>query len=509
MNRIYALILCLSFCQAPAAQVALEHTLSGSWTAFEKPVIAISSQSSHALRPDPERIFPEGKKFRTVPEAEADALITLDFSANAGQISERLFLLTSPGDSIHIEFAPSEGGPGLACRFSGSNAEGHALYHAFSRNAPIYYLEEFYEALRAGEDADPVYRQVVDKLGAYIRPYEALLRQGAVDSAYFTLVTNRIKDTFLSSIIAFLYRRDSNLERREKERLASALIQYHPPFGPAPIVVDARASYILACLQYQLVVEKDYQGFSEIPGALAEAAGKEFHIRKAFTPILSVEDEALQEYLFAWRLHFWYTTMLGMGEYYDESFAYFRARFPQSRYTPAIEKARRENPERLAAETGDIPEPPPPARCFEAWRPVIIDDAGAMEDISFKNEEIDLTKGAYYVDIWATWCAPCLEAMRHNYRADSLLHAHGFRRLYISLDEPQHYSNWHSKAYSLHLGGLHVLAGEKLRKWLFENFGTGSSIKLPRYFFIRDGRVLNRFAPGPEALHRAAVIPDR
>lgn len=505
MNRIYALILCLSSCQGAAAQVIL----SGSWTDFEKPFIAVGRRSSHALPPDPERIFPSGQKFRTVLETEAEALIMLDFSASAGQISERLFLLSSPGDSIHIEFAPVEGGPGLACRFSGSNAEGHALYHAFSRHAPIYYLETFYEILRSGEDADSVYRQVIDRLGAYTRLYEALFRQGVIDSAYFTLVTNRIKDTFLSSLISFLFRRDSKLERREKERLASALIQYHPPLGPAPLVADMRASYILACLQYQLVVEEEYQDLSEIPEALADAAGKGYRLRKAFTPILSVEDEALQEYLFAWRLHFWYTTMLGVGEYYDESLAYFRARFPQSRYISAIEKARQENPERLAAETGQVPEPPPPARYFEAWRSIIIDDVGAMEGLSFKNEEIDLTEGAYYVDIWATWCAPCLEAMRHNYRADSLLHAHGFRRLYISLDGLDNYGKWYSTIYSLHLGGLHVLAGEKLRKWLFENFGTGSSIKLPRYFFIRDGKVLNRFAPGPEGLPRAAIISDR
>jgi len=142
-------------------------------------------------------------------------------------------------------------------------------------------------------------------------------------------------------------------------------------------------------------------------------------------------------------------------------------------------------------------------RYFELWTPVVIDDAGLMEDLNFKNENINLNKGIYYVNVWATWCRPCLEEMTCNYEADSLLEANGIERLYISIDELDSRDKWLSMLYHYHLGGGNVLAGEKLKLFLKQELKirTGPII-IPRYFFIKNGTISNKAAAGPSDFQR-------
>jgi thiol-disulfide isomerase/thioredoxin len=125
----------------------------------------------------------------------------------------------------------------------------------------------------------------------------------------------------------------------------------------------------------------------------------------------------------------------------------------------------------------------------------------AIQGLDFKNPQKDFSAGTYYIDVWATWCKPCIAKMKHNYRADSLLHANRIERIYISIDELNTRDGWLSTVHELQLGGYHILAGDHLKSSLYQRFGNGSnSMVIPRYLFMKVGKVVNAFAAHPDDL---------
>lgn len=206
------------------------------------------------------------------------------------------------------------------------------------------------------------------------------------------------------------------------------------------------------------------------------------------------------------KLH--YQTMIGWTLPYDPAFSYFKAKFPGSAYRSTIEQARALNASKFAAFSGV---PPPAAavkgRYYDGWVPQLIDEYGQLEDLRFEGDA-RLRQGSYYIDIWATWCRPCLTEMAYNYEADSLLAANDIHRMYISLDKLEDRAKWRDKIYELHLGGAHILAGETMRRHLSEVLSQ-DPIVLPRYLLLKDGQIVEQFAAGPSALERLKGQVDK
>ena len=52
----------------------------------------------------------------------------------------------------------------------------------------------------------------------------------------------------------------------------------------------------------------------------------------------------------------------------------------------------------------------------------------------------------------------------------------------------------------------HILSREELRQHLFEEYGPGNTILIPRYLLMKDGVVINEFAPKPSDLSELKEI---
>ncbi len=509
MKQLYwYVILTGAVLQAAASGVFAQATITGLLPMdYQLPYLAYSQQQEYELRAPFDTLWLQDGLFRLQLEAEGAQLITIAyFSEVDGKWPAWLPLYLFPGDSLHINTGHRNENGQIQPAISGSNGPGHEQWAAFKAEPPIYYLEGFYKIPEQGGDIAPA---IIRKIESYTSPFDSLLQQGQVSRDYHAVVTSSIREMFCSHLISHLYRQrgqfGAGMAPESKNRLAEAFLEYSSLSEKTPFRALGYAFSCVGRLRYELLRESGLQDYSQIADTLVALNGETYRLSAMYTPILREPDAAAREYLLAYYLHFEYTSLIieHIVATAGEVFRYFKALYPDSRYTPAIEKARLEHAGQLAGLRDSEPPPEPalsPTRYYEAWQPQIIDDAGLMEDFDFKNETTDLSRGKYYVDIWATWCGPCVQEMQYNYRTDSLLHARGFQRLYISLDGPENYGKWHSTLYGLHLGGLHVLAGEKLRDWLFQNFGTGSSIKLPRYLLLEEGRVVEPWAASPGKL---------
>jgi thiol-disulfide isomerase/thioredoxin len=73
----------------------------------------------------------------------------------------------------------------------------------------------------------------------------------------------------------------------------------------------------------------------------------------------------------------------------------------------------------------------------------------------FKNKKV-------YVDMWATWCAPCRMEFAKAEKLRKILSSKNIEILYISIDEDRHEKNWKDLIKYYNLEGYHIRANSAL-----------------------------------------------
>lgn len=102
-----------------------------------------------------------------------------------------------------------------------------------------------------------------------------------------------------------------------------------------------------------------------------------------------------------------------------------------------------------------------------------------------------------FVDLWASWCVPCVGAFAYNKSIDSFLLANDIERLYISLDN--NYKQWRKAIDKYQLGGFHIIANKVLfddiKKMLSISGDIG--IPIPHYLIFKSGELMLKNAASP------------
>lgn len=434
----------------------------------------------------------------------------------------RLYLF--PGDILEIEISKNDIGL-FEINFDGSNAEGHKQLSKFQEFLPRYYLEEM-NGIQYSDYTTYIVK-TINFFESHTLELVDLLEEGLIDHLYHKVVTDYIHSIFCRYIISGFFRdRESigrDIDYASKIKIADFIIDHFNYGVPNDSTFKSFdfAHNRIAVHRYFHLREFGLVDYSESERMELYHKGRNYSIAAKYVPIFREEDEFLRQFLFAVTLHFEFSTFIGSGfeGSRDILYAYFKAKYPWSRYLPMIEEERKNNFERSFDLTGVAAVKPEESyRYFEGWKPQIVDTEGKMKNFNFQTEihghhntieEIDLNDGKYYVKIWASWCAPCLESFAMNFQTDSLLDSYGIERLYISIDDPQgRGSSWSKIVEDYNLGGYHVIAYPELNHFLLGKIGLGSALLIPQYFIIIDGEIAVNPAPSPGSMGELSQILD-
>ena len=105
-------------------------------------------------------------------------------------------------------------------------------------------------------------------------------------------------------------------------------------------------------------------------------------------------------------------------------------------------------------------------------------------------------KGKYvYIDVWATWCAPCKAEIPYLKKIEKQYHDKNIEFVSISVDQKPQYDIWKSMIKDEELGGIQLFADQS---WSSQ-FITDYDIKgIPRFILIDPaGKIVSASAPRP------------
>lgn len=118
-----------------------------------------------------------------------------------------------------------------------------------------------------------------------------------------------------------------------------------------------------------------------------------------------------------------------------------------------------------------------------------------LTSVEFKNKFV-------FVDLWATWCTPCIEDFKYKHRIDSLLNKYNISKLYVSLDDSTRLKVWEKFIKEKKLNGYHFMANDAFINNLKVQFNI-NDILIPRYLLIDSrGNIVNDDLPRPSDIEK-------
>jgi len=173
----------------------------------------------------------------------------------------------------------------------------------------------------------------------------------------------------------------------------------------------------------------------------------------------------------------------------EKLYTYYKEKYPQSEYIKAIDKLKTEIQEKK-------------------------ETIQQNDSIIFINEKINslkelLTyspfKGKYiFVDVWATWCIPCIKEFQYKDSLSGLLKNYkDLIMVYISIDDDRSNDYWKIKTTDYNLEGYNLRASEALHKDIAAKVTGENTFSVPQYLLLdKEGNVISKDLPRPSELDR-------
>ena len=158
----------------------------------------------------------------------------------------------------------------------------------------------------------------------------------------------------------------------------------------------------------------------------------------------------------------------------ENDFQQFKKVFPNSRYTPYLEKYLKNK---------KVSDYKPFAfgyfinGKFEYNKQVNSVDITSVIKDNFSGK-------AVFVDLWASYCAPCFQEFSHSQKLFAFLKTNNIEMLYLAIDKDKDITKWLPNIKNNFLEGNHIFTSDKIQESLQKLLNEPNGVYIPRYLLF-------------------------
>lgn len=116
-------------------------------------------------------------------------------------------------------------------------------------------------------------------------------------------------------------------------------------------------------------------------------------------------------------------------------------------------------------------------------------------------------KGKYtYIDVWATWCGPCIREIPSLKEIEKDYAGKNLQIVSISIDEPKDYDTWRNMIQDKSLGGIQLMADTNWSSKFVQDYAI---LGIPRFILVDpEGNIVSADAPRPSTKQLRVMLDE-
>ncbi len=409
------------------------------------------------------------------------AFFCIRFTDENKNFISRFDVLLFPGDSLNLHFDLNISGPDCA-KYKGSNASGQALFNAINYQPADKFIPVLNGLNGLPANKNTFVKEINDDVSQIAARFALLKSKGLVSPEFVDLMQLNFRALFYAVVIdKFIgnYKQREVISKSERDSILDELTIQLPGTNGRLKGLYNSPIYIRKYFEYLAYKKYHFNSSSELFVANKEyiANGNTYILDKNLSSLRYIEDKKIIPDLWALEI---LTVLKFVPNAYPESIIdQYCSIFPNNHW----EKFLRAQFKNFSVSSKIT---------YQLQSPILYIDSTKNVN-NFVALFKELPKGKpIFIDCWATWCGPCLDAFAFNKQLDSLLLMHNIERLYISFDNPSNQNGWKKAIVNYGLGGYHILANKDLISDIKRvcNIPKESSIQIPRYLLINNNGIV-------------------
>ena len=389
-------------------------------------------------------------------------------------------IAASPGDNIIVQFFDKSD----KLKFMGSNAAGEQWYNKYIHlpASKFTWNDQLLAALPT-QGGDLIIAGLNQFIKSQTNPLDSLYEAKQIDSNFLLLAKIDIKDLHVWNFIKLIASRQEKLTdagaKNRYQHILNSLNKLSDPESAINTKTYFGTFYLHYYYENKLNNKKTpneaaynlgpYDGYAAAPDSIKNAIiGDILVLQKTF----------------------------GINEFdFQKAFLQFKKEFPKSDYIKVIESYGQivsSNGGVFTISTGNIQ-----ASDISATKSnIVIDTVKQYNSLEAIKQHF---KGKYvYIDLWASWCVPCMMEFPYYKTLNSEFKAKEITSVFVSIDAPAQKSQWENLITLNQLTGYHILANNSLQADIKQLVYKKGQVSIPRYIILnKNGEVIDWDAPRP------------